>query len=482
MNVINKLFQVSFVKIIIGPVLICVLYIILRVKYLTTSVVSFAGLFVVDLVFFGVMLWNFWFLISGILKPLSRLIDRMHKINEKDSKFTDKKLKKQDVLDFASIMLNDLCTEFERNKSELKAYSEQMALRASMIRELRQEFEKKVFDLFTLFDVAKELNSTLNPETISQLIVLTCMGQMAVSNTVVMQLEESLDYTLRVCGYRGLSFKPDKDFKIDANSKFVRHLTSQARAMTVHELEPIFAGNHEFQKILKLKTSLIISFIDKNETKVLITLGTKVSGEMFNRDDIEFLSVLANIGGLALENAKLYSMAITDGLTKLYLQRYFLLKAEEEAKRANRYKQPMSIIMIDIDNFKRINDTYGHLEGNRVLLNVSEIIKKTTRDTDVPARYGGEEFSILMPMTDKFSAKIVAERIRQAIESHEITLQDTQVKITVSVGVASFPSDGINSNIILNCADDMLYEAKRTGKNKVCVSPAGLIDTDNTNN
>jgi len=399
------------------------------------------------------------------------MIKKLLSIEEKPA-YEVLKDKNQNAFSLLSDMLNSFCNEFERNKQELKAYGEQMALRASMIRELRQEFEKKVFDLFTLFDVAKELNSTLNPETISQLIILTCMGQMGVSSTAVFQLEESLNYTLRIRGSRGMHFKPDEDLEIDANSKFIKHLTSRARAMTVQEVDQMFVNDPEYQKILKLKPSLFVAFIDKNETKVLLAVGRKISGEFFTKDDIEFLSVLTNIGGLALENAKLYSMAITDGLTKLYLQRYFVFKAEEEIKRANRYSQPMSILMMDLDNFKKINDTYGHLDGNRVLVLVADTIRKCTRETDIPARYGGEEFAVLMPMTDKNNAAIVAERIRASIQSKEIQLNDVTVKVTVSIGVASLPDDGSAANTILNAADDMLYQAKRSGKNQVSIAGA----------
>ncbi|MEK7851216.1 MAG: GGDEF domain-containing protein, partial [Deltaproteobacteria bacterium] len=168
-------------------------------------------------------------------------------------------------------------------------------------------------------------------------------------------------------------------------------------------------------------------------------------------------------------------MAITDELTKLYNHRYFVKSLNEELKRAGRYKQDLSLIMIDVDSFKNYNDTHGHLKGNDVLKEIARILAETVRDVDIVARYGGEEFSIILPQTDKEKAVLTAERIRAAVERFGFYKGETQPggKVTISMGVAMFPHDGKASSDVVGRADEALYQAKREGKNRVCVYGSG---------
>jgi diguanylate cyclase (GGDEF)-like protein/PAS domain S-box-containing protein len=161
---------------------------------------------------------------------------------------------------------------------------------------------------------------------------------------------------------------------------------------------------------------------------------------------------------------QLETLASTDELTGLWNRRYFFEIGHNECKRTRRYKAKFGMLVIDIDHFKDINDTYGHAAGDAVLRNVAEIFRKGLRDVDIPARIGGEEFAVLMPNTDIEGAKIVAERLRSAVESSEVVYEENSLKITISVGI----SDCTNINSIdemLKNADDALYEAKRSGRN-----------------
>jgi diguanylate cyclase (GGDEF)-like protein/PAS domain S-box-containing protein len=165
---------------------------------------------------------------------------------------------------------------------------------------------------------------------------------------------------------------------------------------------------------------------------------------------------------------KLESLASTDALTGLWNRRYFFEIGHNECKRTRRYKAKFGMLMIDIDHFKDINDTYGHAAGDLVLKNTAEIFRKSLRDVDIAARIGGEEFAVLMPNTDIEGARIVAERLRNAVESSEFVYEGTALKITISVGI----SDCSNVNSIdemMKNADDALYEAKSSGRNCVKV-------------
>jgi diguanylate cyclase (GGDEF)-like protein len=195
----------------------------------------------------------------------------------------------------------------------------------------------------------------------------------------------------------------------------------------------------------------------------------------FDKAQVSIVSLLATQATFAIENIMLLEktemMAITDELTRLYNHRHFVKSLHDELKRAGRYKQNLSLLMIDVDYFKHYNDTHGHLMGNDVLREIAHILKRDIRDIDIVARYGGEEFSIILPQTNKDKAAVTAERIRAAVEGFNFYKGETQPggRVTVSMGVATFPEDGKSSVEVVGRADEALYQAKREGRNRVCV-------------
>jgi diguanylate cyclase (GGDEF)-like protein len=164
---------------------------------------------------------------------------------------------------------------------------------------------------------------------------------------------------------------------------------------------------------------------------------------------------------------KLQKLAITDGLTKLYNSRSFYSQLELEVDRFNRYRHPLSLLLLDIDHFKAYNDTYGHLEGDKVLVRFSQIIKSCLRANDSAYRYGGEEFTVILPETGGEKAKTVAQRIRQTLESEKFKPQaDKTVKITISIGVTQYyPQEELST--FIQRADRAMYLSKQKGRNKV---------------
>lgn len=169
-------------------------------------------------------------------------------------------------------------------------------------------------------------------------------------------------------------------------------------------------------------------------------------------------------------NKKLEELAFRDSLTELYNHRYFQDILKQEMKRARRYKHPVSLIMLDIDHFKGINDTYGHPGGDLVLRNLGRAMQFAIRPSDVVARYGGEEFAIVLPETSQAGARVFAERLRRIAASMETTIRDKVVKITVSCGgCALSPDDTINQQQLIDCADQALYASKNAGRNRVSI-------------
>jgi len=163
-------------------------------------------------------------------------------------------------------------------------------------------------------------------------------------------------------------------------------------------------------------------------------------------------------------------LSIIDGLTEVYLRRYLMGRLKEEVDRASRLGLTFSIGMVDVDHFKQCNDRYGHLVGDVVLKKIAERLKGSVREVDMIARYGGEEFCIALPETTKKLALTVAERLRKSIESGKIKAFDEEAKITVSVGIATYPEDGEDVESLIERADTALYKAKRKGRNTVCAA------------
>jgi len=192
--------------------------------------------------------------------------------------------------------------------------------------------------------------------------------------------------------------------------------------------------------------------------------------------DKEKFAILAHQFALALRRLKLYkdieTLAITDGLTGVYTRRYFVERFDEEIRRSALRKSSLAFLMIDADYFKMINDQHGHLTGDQVLKEIANIIQENVREIDIVGRFGGEEFCVVLPDTDTEGARVVAERIRKSAEKRLIKAYDNTVRVTLSIGIAIYPSDGKMLEEMMDKADWALYRAKSQGRN--CVVTFGL--------
>lgn len=191
----------------------------------------------------------------------------------------------------------------------------------------------------------------------------------------------------------------------------------------------------------------------------------------FVDDDVELLSDISIQIAIAIQKAQLHQLAITDGLTGLYIHRYFQLRLDAAIAKAKRREEPVSLILFDVDHFKKFNDTWGHQIGDRVLKKVAEITAATVREgIDLPARYGGEEFTVIMPNTPLEGALHLAERIRTNIEQTILMHEDKPISVTISLGCATFPDHAADKETLIKTADEALYRSKQAGRN--CTTPA----------
>jgi two-component system, cell cycle response regulator len=177
---------------------------------------------------------------------------------------------------------------------------------------------------------------------------------------------------------------------------------------------------------------------------------------------------------LEVSQAALAELATTDSLTKLKNRRLFYTQAEQNLAACRRFGKDMSLLLLDIDHFKKVNDTFGHHAGDEVLVKVAKLLAHMVRGVDTVARFGGEEFAVLMPETNRLGAAVLGERIRAAIEREQINVDGQHIPVTVSIGITTLAAEHVESiDQLLNIADQRLYLAKNSGRNRICVSDDG---------
>jgi diguanylate cyclase (GGDEF)-like protein len=251
--------------------------------------------------------------------------------------------------------------------------------------------------------------------------------------------------------------------------------------------EPILVENIEDDPRIgkknqsKYKTSSFVSVPLKIGNRVVgvMNFTDKATGALFDDVDLRFAQTCASHAAFVLdrremceETEKLKQQATTDTLTGLLNRGHVLSRIREELLRSDRYAKTMSLVMLDLDGFKNINDRFGHAAGDRVLRIVSEVMLKAVRSIDIVGRYGGDEFIIILPETDTYFAAHMAERLRSDIAKADISrsLSDRMAqKITASIGIATFPLHGTSPDVLIEHADEALYRAKAGGRDRVVV-------------
>ncbi|MFC1734833.1 diguanylate cyclase [Candidatus Hydrogenedentota bacterium] len=235
------------------------------------------------------------------------------------------------------------------------------------------------------------------------------------------------------------------------------------------------------KRICRYPERVLVPLFANDEAVGLIRVEEKENGEAFSAADEEFFGIAGAHIALGLYNARLYELAVTDGLTRLFVRRYFELKLQEQVELADRYTRPFSLAMIDIDHFKGFNDTYGHQTGDEVLRGISRIMQENVRNADIVCRYGGEEMAVIMPETDGESGMTMAEKLRSLIEKDIfLSTEGEQLSVTISLGVASYDRAFFkNKDELVEGADKALYQSKETGRNRATLYVADM-DADNS--
>jgi diguanylate cyclase (GGDEF)-like protein len=333
-------------------------------------------------------------------------------------------------------------------------------------------FEEEAKGLRAILTVAQVVVSSLELDEVLQNILCSAMGIMDMpAGSIALYEEASRELTLHA--HEGLSpvFVARDSWRVkegglthrilEAGELFVIEDTSEAEFFNnplAHDegIRCLIAAPLQIQK--KIVGILYLNdFVPRR----------------FSKGRLQLLSILGSFATMSIDNARLHQrtvhMACTDGLTGLYNHRQFKKMLKEEISRTKRYGKPLALIMLDVDDFKKFNDTYGHPAGDKVLTIVAGILRDLSRESDLAFRYGGEEFVVILPETTIDEALVAAERIRRVIESDSVPDLHGAVKsgVTVSAGVASCPRDGDSAENLLKTVDELLFQAKEQGKNKI---------------
>jgi len=317
---------------------------------------------------------------------------------------------------------------------------------------------RAAIDLSALYETGRALSSTLNINEIYGLVLNIISMDLQPNVIAIFMLASQKELQLKV--HRGLSDIKTRDLTVPVGVGFVGKVAQEKVALSF--LEPTKRYRIDFAP--KVRSAIGVPIKAGKKVIGVLLVGSHQE-HAYGFDNLRFLEALAAQAGIAMQNALLYRQtkesALLDGLTGIYNYRFFSDKLDEEWSRATRYKKPLSLIMVDVDLFKSVNDRFGHLVGDAVLKEIARLLNKNTRDIDVVARYGGEEFAIILPETPLEEAVKAAEKLRQIVAQTSFSGgSGLNIKLTISQGIASFPSTTISKSELIYQADQALYNAK----------------------
>ena len=369
----------------------------------------------------------------------------------------------------------------KKDNQEIKP--QETVLENAAYKELTSQYEKKIYDLEQLLEISRSLCTTLELPTLMESILYISMAQMRVLGAGIFVLE-SLESNSFLLGsnYSGLEPNPEINYEIPADSPIISKISSLNDVLTLDELQKEFPDNKNLDCISSLNPSLIVPLSLKNRINGILLLGERIAIDEDNAQFTEYekneISTIGSLAAIAINNASLVELSSTDMMTKLKLKYYFFNVLTDKLDSAFAQNSSLSVLMFDIDFFKKFNDTYGHACGDYVLQTVAKIIKNGIRSQDMASRYGGEEFTVMLNNTGKNEAMQVAERIRKNIEKNDFYYENQHMKVTISIGVSVFSVDNnpvTTAKHLVEQADQALYISKRTGRNKVTYADPVIV-------
>src|SRR5713101_7947164 len=344
------------------------------------------------------------------------------------------------------------------------------------IRELKRQVER----LSLFHDVGKALASTLELQKILQTIMEKISDLLQPDTWSLLMLDEKtqeLYFEIAI----GAGADKLKDVRLKLGEGIAGWVAQRGEPVLVENVKEDPRFSNRFDEVTLTDTRSVVCVPIKGREKILgvIELVNFLGKGSFRKDDIPILKNLADYAAIALENARyvqrIHELTITDDCTSLYNARHLHFVLDAEIYRSTRYGYEFSVIFLDLDYFKQVNDTYGHLVGSRLLGMIGDVIKSHLRMIDYAFRYGGDEFVVLLPQTSKWNTLAVVKRIKDLLNARVFFAEEgLNIKVTGSFGVASFPADGRTRKEILRMADEAMYLVKNTTRNNIALAGEGI--------
>lgn len=376
--------------------------------------------------------------------------------------------------------LTDLSANKIQTEHDLIVAQEELKYRSSLdeksriITKTNKNLEHLVKDLSLIYEIGQEVNSVVDLNDLYEHITKTLKHHLSIKQFAVLAFDDNNKQEMHVKSASG--FK-DNDHVLRTTFRkgegisglvaqtgkkiYIRDTSADKRFL-----------KYKQDELTERSSFLSIPLMYKGEVYGVINFG-RPGASGFSLTDVKMLTLVANQVALAIANAKLHTktreLSVTDELTGVHNRRHFQQMLQMEWKRAVRFERELSVVMLDIDHFKEYNDTYLHLEGDRVLKRIGRILKDNLREVDTVARFGGEEFVLLLPSTDKAGAVAAAEKVRQFLEKERFVTEKGEPTrpVTISCGIAMYPSDVQTIEDLIDHADIALYKAKSEGRNRV---------------
>jgi diguanylate cyclase (GGDEF)-like protein len=342
------------------------------------------------------------------------------------------------------------------------------------------ELSRQSQELTIFHDVAKALTSSLDLDSILQTIMDKMAEYFRPETWSLLMLDHEkneLYFAIAV----GAASESLKDVRLKVGEGIAGHVAKHGETLIVPDVAADARFNKRIDEMTKWETHSIICVPVRSKLRVLGVIQlVNVDMKHFGDQELFFLQALCDYAAIAIENArsveKIQELTITDDCTGLYNARHLYKTLEKEVYRSSRFAYEFTVLFIDLDHFKQVNDTHGHLVGSKLLAEIGYLIKAQLRLIDYAFRYGGDEFVVLLPQTGKDSALVVARRLRDSLRTSMFCKEEgLNLNVRASMGVATYPHDAKTPHDVIRQADEMMYLVKNTSRDNIGIAQRGVM-------
>ena len=358
---------------------------------------------------------------------------------------------------------------------EVKALANWASVHEAENELLRLRLRRQQHSFASLLEMVNATASrALDIRSLQNYMLRTVSGHFASTRVFIFRKSHPQDETFICLGVQGGA---TPGFKLHLDSSLSLHALGGAGSFSLRQLPDAIAVAPEIEQLLQLGIEIAVPLIQEADhmgvvLEGFIFIGPKLTQKPFTRIDIEFLDVLARLFAISLRNESLYRRSIVDTLTGVASRGHFDAQlAQEMARLGSAPGRQLSLVMLDVDHFKKINDTHGHQSGDIVLQALARTLQKGVRDEDLVARYGGEEFALILSGAPRDAAVEISERLLQAIRASNVrSAEGRDLRVTASIGIACYPENAQTAHGLIHLADAALYRSKDLGRDRITVA------------